>query len=266
MRPLGFHLVLRLEDDRPIAPTIPARRVAARLLLEMGAAAGLFAFDVVDTHLHAGLAASREEVGRFCQRAEVALRARLDLDVPFAAPRVRPFEDAWHRQRTLRYILGQALHHGVAGDPFREGSILPDLVGLRRAGPSPVPLVLELFPRVRRADLLTAAGLPPFDELLAPAHLADAAAAAVAVALPTLATKAPAAVAARAAAVHAARDLGVPSLAAALGISERTIRDLAARPTDPGLVRAVRLQMGLRSVVSPRTGLDAPDAGRTLGG
>src|SRR5829696_6495085 len=77
--PVAQHVTLRLCDSRVIAPSGPARRTAARTMLEIGAVHGLLSFHVVDTHAHALLPCARIEAGQFARRVEIALSKRLQL-------------------------------------------------------------------------------------------------------------------------------------------------------------------------------------------
>ena len=58
-QPMGWHITMRLADDRVIAHTTAELRLAARVLVEQGRDRGLLSFCVVDTHVHA-VAVARE--------------------------------------------------------------------------------------------------------------------------------------------------------------------------------------------------------------
>ncbi|MBI4951865.1 MAG: hypothetical protein HY908_07505 [Myxococcales bacterium] len=261
--PLGWHIGLRLADDRVLAATPGERRLLARAVLQHGERARLVAFRAVDTHLHAELLCERDEVAHFARgvgRAmALALRRRAASHTSF----VKPLADQRHGQSTLRYILAQERHHGLDSDPFHEASNLPDLLGLRVVGPYTARVLAEAFPRIGRDELAAALGLgsgaaaalglcrsgadagpdaDPQDLGL----LEDAAAAAFA--LTELRGRTPEAVAARHAAVHAAGcAVPVRQMAELLGAGERTIERLRAQPCAPGLVAAVRGQWRLRA-------------------
>lgn len=248
MSSLGYQLVLRTIDDRPLATTPEARRVLARTVLDIGRDHGLFVFRAADTHLHAGLEGHPAGAGRFCQRVHVALRARLGLP-EFSPAGPRPFRDAWHRQSALLYVLRQEQRHGVEPDPFHEAGSLPELLGLRTVGAWLLPRVRALFPRLTREPLLELLGVPGLEEGVRVEHLREATLAASALA--TLEGRMPDAERARVAAVHAPRpNAGTAALARALGLDASTVRRLAHGTPDAALVAAIRRQMALRAVVS----------------
>ncbi len=248
---IAWHVTLRLDRDydRVIATTIPAIRTAARLFLRFGARAGLLAFGIADTHMHAVLVCDRAAAGRFVHDLEVSLRRWLDLAVPFARARFTPVENQAHLRRAFGYALGQDDRHAIGRDPFREGTNLPDLVGARPAGAWTRTRVSELLPRETEAGLR--ARLPWGAALASPVGLeamdllveaAEAAALA-----PELRGRTPAVVEARSAAIELAADRVPPGeLARLLGISPASVRRLRNRPADPALVKAIRLQLRMR--------------------
>src|SRR5262245_57495334 len=117
--PMGWHLTMRLCDDRVIARTAAELRLASRVLFEHGRTRGLLSFRVVDTHVHALLVCSRDEAGMFARYAQGALRKRLRL-VPFEKARIRPILDQSHLRSTFLYVLRQARRHGSSLDPAHE--------------------------------------------------------------------------------------------------------------------------------------------------
>lgn len=246
--PIGFHVTMRLADDRPIATTMPDRRTLARVVLGQGSARGLLAFGAADNHLHAELATDRETAGAFCRYVGSALRGRLRLAVPFEPARIRPLEDQRHAYATFRYALRQDARHDLHLDPAREGTSLPDLLGLRVLDASLVGRVRRHLPRVQESEL--AAALPPGLQQgdIDLAFLADAAAAAFALA--DLRSRQLHAVHARRAAVHAVGRLPVRSVADALCITPRAVHLLRLLPTDTRAVDAVRRQARLRAALA----------------
>lgn len=236
MASLGFHITLRLRDDRPLAVDDDERRTLARAVLEIGEAYGLFAFAAVDTHLHLAVACERDRAGRFCQALTLALAARLQLGASFEPARIRPFRDQWHRQNTLFYILRQSEHHGVSGDPFFEATNLPDPLELRVLGGYTRHRVAALLPRVTNTHLAALLG-SPLDERVVPALLLPA----------TLAATGLVRLEGQGRAVSDARTAALAVCPGSdLGVSIRARQRAAARDADPTLVRAIRLQMGLR--------------------
>jgi hypothetical protein len=244
---LAQHVIQRLGDGRVLVRNTTQRRIYSDAVLRIGRDAGLFCFGLPDNHSHVGLEANRAKAGRFAQRLGVALRRRLDLEVSFAPVHVREIRDQAHLANAFTYMLAQATHHGIDADPWLEATAVPDLLGLRLNGAYLVPRVKALLPRLRRGDLLARFGLSELDVGTAIEDLADAAAATVAA--PALVGNGPAVVAARRAAIaHAlAQHIAVEEIAAALSLTARAVRKLAARPVDKWHVRAVGLQLGLRA-------------------
>jgi hypothetical protein len=245
--PIGFHVTIRLEDDRPIATTPAALRVVARVVLGQGEARGLLAFGAADDHVHAALATDRASAGAFARYVESALVWQLGLAARFERARIRPLHDQKHAYNTFHYAHRQDSRHEINLDRGREGTSLPDLLGLRVLETSLIARVRTQLPRIRRADLVGQFPAGAFDPTTAPPDLdllADAAAAALALA--DLRGRLPDALRARRAAVHAAGP-DVPSrrLGECLGIGARAVQCLRAQPTEPSLVRAVTRQARL---------------------
>ncbi len=278
--PLGFHLSLRLADDRVIAPSAEARREVAAAVLKVGREAELLAFGLADTHLHLLAACDRGAAGRLAWRVELSVQARLRPKVGFDPPRWWPVRDQRHLGRAFPYVLSQD-HHGAFRDPFRDGTNLPDLLGLRLIGRYTASNVRRRLPRVGREELVAllegpreggddggreaggaaflgwpseGSGEGSTESGGAGAEVvADAAAAAAC--LGSLAGRTAPVVAARRAAVHAADDtVAASELAAALGVSARSLRRLAAESPDPALVAAIRGQIALRLGRRPEGG------------
>lgn len=246
MNPIGQHIVLRLEDDRVIAPSPSSRRLLARVVLEEARDYGLLAFRGADTHLHLETVSDRSRAGRLAWRIQVALGWRLSLDVSFAPAHYKAVTDQRHLGNAFFYILGQEGHHGCRLDPFHDASILPDLLGLRVVGGFAARNVQAFLPRVRRQHLEPFIGKSRLERpVVTYEPLAEAAAAALA--LPNLGGRSPLVVRARRAATQAvARELDANQVADLLGIGRRTVRRLRSDPSDARLVRAVQLQLRLR--------------------
>ncbi|MCC6527113.1 MAG: hypothetical protein IT373_30980 [Polyangiaceae bacterium] len=243
--PLGWHIGLRLADDRVLAGTPGERRLLSRAVLRHGERARLVAYRAADTHVHAELLCDHDEVGRFVRSVGRCLALELGRDAPLRASFVKPLADQRHGQSTLRYILGQEQRHGLDSDPFHEASNLPDLLGLRVVGRSTAQVLAQAFPRIRREELVAALGRVSSPEPLDLHVLADAAAAALA--LPDLCGHDGEAVAARHAAVHAAgRAILARHIAQVLGTTQRTVERLRTKPCDARLLEAVRGQWRLR--------------------
>ena len=246
--PIGFHVTIRLEDDRPIATTPAALRVVARVVLEQGEERGLLAFGAADDHLHAALATDRASAGAFARYVESALVWRLRLAARFGRARIRPLQDQKHAYNTFHYAHRQDSRHELDLDRAREGTSLPDLLGLRVLDTSLIARVRAHLPRIRREDLVGQFPSGAFD-MDAPIDLdvlADAAAAALALA--DLRGRSADALRARRAAVHAAGP-NVPSrpLSECLGIGVRAVQSLRTQRSEPAVIRAVEQQALLRS-------------------
>lgn len=246
MPPLAHQVILRLRDDRVLAPSPGARRLLASIVLRAGREPGLVAFRAADTHLHCALLADATTATEFGRRTAIALGRALRLPVGFTPARVLPVNDQAHLNNLFSYIQGQGAHHGLEVDPFHDAGNLPDLLGLRLLGAYTIPLVREHLPRVGRADLLRHLGRTelPEDPVT---WLALKEAAAAAAGLPALEGRSDAVVAARRAAVAASREsLTTARMGALLGISTRAVFRLRGEPADAALVAAVRRQAALR--------------------
>lgn len=255
--PIGFHVMLRLVDDRPIVTSVAELRALARVVLEQGERRGLLAFGAADNHVHAELAADRATSGAFAHYVATSLRWRLALGVSFEPARIRPLVDQRHAYNTFLYVQRQDTRHDLGRDPWREATSLPDLLGMRVRPTSIVRRVRAQLPRVRRDALL--ALLPSeVGEGLATegpvpmAVLADAACAAFA--LPDLQRRRVEVTAAQRAAVHAA-GASAPSrdLADHLGVDVRSVQRFRTEPVDESAVRAVTLQASMRSATRKLT-------------
>jgi len=257
MSELGFHVMLRSDDDRVLAPSPALRRDLARSMYRVAAGFPLTAFGAADNHLHLEVLGDRAMAGDLAHRVMCSLHWALDLPVEFAPVRHKRLEDQGHKRSTFHYALNQRNRHGVQSDPFLDASSLPELLGMRVLDPGDsVRLVREHFPRLQRSGLLRHLG----PEVLEPASdaqvrtlvdagradlLRDSAAGAVGTA--NLQGRPPEAVAARTALVQllaaccTAREIG--------DLVERTssvVRRARYRPWQPSLEHATRLQLALR--------------------
>lgn len=247
---LGHHLMLRLEDDRVIAPGDSDRRILARAVLERDRRFGLLAFGAADTHLHALATCDRRDAGHLARRIALALQRKLSPGVPFAPTRVKPVTDQHHLANTFLYVLRQRSHHELASDPWREASNLPDLLGLRVTGLWTANGVRQHLPRVTRQQLTALFGA----DLDAPIHSWDrlVEAALAAACLDSLEGRSGNVVAARTAAVHAAGScVAANRLAGLLGVGLRSVTRMRRRPAEPPLVQAILGQLRLRNQPLP---------------
>jgi len=180
MNPLGFHVRLRLRDDRVIAQSPAHRRALARIVLAQARRDRLLAFGVADTHLHLETGGDRAAAGQLARRIEIQTRLALPLPVGFSPAYFKPILNQSHLSHSFTYILKQESHHGLQSDLLHEASNLPDLLGLRLLGGYTVANVQAMLPRVRREALLEILGAPGLaDSPCPPAFLAESAAAAL---------------------------------------------------------------------------------------
>ena len=240
----AHHIVISLRAS--IGRDRETTRRVVGALLRGGRGAPLVAFHLSDGHVHVLALLDRVASGRVAQRLGVALRAVLgDILEPAQFTLVR---DQTHLARTFEYILRNDEKHGVEPDPWRENGALPYLLGLRDVDSELLRTVLRVLPRVHGSDLRAMAGWPEFDVVASNDGVADAAAAALA--LPALTGRRAAVVAARRAIVTMFPAVSAVSLAQALGVSREDVRVLrGSPPARPELVRAIGLQIALRSAV-----------------
>lgn len=250
LEPIGYHVILSLEDRRPIATTEAELRTLARVLLAQGERRGLLAYGPSDDHLHSLLATDRRSAGMFARYVATALGWQLQLGAKFRPAIIKPLSGQDHAYNAFHYIHGQAAHHGLSIDPFREGTSIHDHLGIRIPFPSTsiITRVRTRLPKVKRGHLTdhlwpgALDGDGPIDINV----LASAAAAAVAI--PDLRTQSFDSARARRAAVHVAGPaVSTADLSDILQICSRAVRVLRAAPKDPALVRAVELQCRLRT-------------------
>ena len=248
---LGFHVTMRLSDDRAIARDAVGLRRASQILFAQGTGRGLLAFRVADTHVHVLLATDRTTAGQFARYAQSALRQGLRLPVGFEPARFRPVLRTSHLRNAVRYLFQQERHHGTDFDPAHDGSSLPDLLGMRDlGGASAKALLRELLPRLTARDLREWSGLPdPAAVLPDESLIAQAAASALGIA--DLKGVERACSLARSAAAHAS-PLPARELAVLLGVTERAVQRYRKASTSPALVHAIRLQLLHRTLLSRR--------------
>lgn len=253
--PIGYHVTIRLDDDRPIATSPAALRSLARVVLAQGETRGLLAFGAADDHLHVELATDRASAGAFAKYVQTALCWRLRLGARFERARIRPLYNQKHAYNTFHYVHRQDARHELDLDRAREGTSLPDLLELRLLGTSLCARVRAHLPRFRREELVGQFPVGVFDQTstIALDVLADAAAAALA--LPDLRGQSVDVSRARRAAVHVAgQGVRTELLSDCLGITTMRVQALRLMPTEPGLLYAVERQMALRTAVQKRGG------------
>ncbi len=250
---IGYHVTMRLSDDRGIARSATQLRHAARIFHRHGESRGLVAFRIADTHAHALVVGPREEAGRFALFVEAALRKELRIPVAFERCRIRPIDNERHLANTLRYTLKQEAHHGTAFDLAHDGSSLVDLLGMRLTAPWLLERVRQLLPRLKRAVILEWLEAPELDTAEPDLRrLADAAAAAWS--LRDLRGSTNAHYHARRAAVHVcdrfAHDTSQAS--SVLQTPQRSVVRYRNETVPAAALRAVERQLRLRSLLQRR--------------
>ncbi|MFH2005558.1 MAG: hypothetical protein ABI333_03115 [bacterium] len=247
MSSLGYHIRIRLSDDRVIASDQRQRRILARAVLEQGRSSGLFVFGFPDHHLHIGARCNRKDAGGLAHRIGVSLKRRLDLPVGFVQHPPKPIADTWHAYNLVEYLLTQPEHHELDPrlDPRHDASSLPDLLGLRLVGSYAAQHVRRWLPRLRRTTALKWLGVPtlePADEPLSGIVEATLAAGCRS----DLAGSAKEVIDLRCAAVKIIGNrYPIAEIASMLDVSRRTVVWLRGRPVSEQLLRAVRLQLNL---------------------
>jgi hypothetical protein len=246
MSELAWHLMLRTDDDRVIAPSAEKRRCLARTVYRVAEPYGLLVFGAADNHLHLVVCCSREEAGRLAQALATALRWRLGLPVRFFPARIRAVMDQRHLVSVFHYCLSQRNRHGVQSDPFLDASSLPELLGARVLATGCQQRVRELLPRVTRAGLLRHLG--PSELVVASQLVSPLDAAAGALGLADLDERPREAVVARAALVQlVGNEIRSPALAPALTRSASFVRRLRSYPVPEPVAQALRLQLDIRA-------------------
>ena len=252
MEPIGYHTTLRLEEDRPIATSPAERRLLAKTVLTVARAFKLLAFRWADTHGHFLCIGDRATCAELARRIEIAIQVHFDPGVRFARPRFKPVFNLWHLQEAAFYIWRQDKRHGFGNDPHHDASNVPDLLGARVNGIWTAPIVREHLSRIGRDELLEAAGWTVLGEG-GPELLVDACVSAAC--LPDLSGRTSEVVATRRAAVVALPER-TSILAGALGVTKQAIRKMRRAETNPLLVRAIQMQLRIRSQPVPDKLLD----------
>ncbi|MFZ5478571.1 MAG: hypothetical protein ACOZNI_17505 [Myxococcota bacterium] len=249
--PVGYHLVFRLRDSRVIARDARTRRRLARSFLEIGDRFGLLGFGLAANHAHGEFVCDRAAAGDAAQAIGSSITQALGLPVGFNVTYVKPIEDQAHLESLFDYVHRQDAKHGVVTDPLRDGSSIPDLLGLRMLGTSLEERVVAHVPRATREALRRHLPVGPAVSVFAPHHLADSAAAVFA--LPDLRGNGPASVLARAAAVQIALPhLKTLAIAELLGCSRTTVNALREREVPDEVIRATKRGIALRAALGER--------------
>ena len=240
----AHHIRLRPRGGWVIADSPEARRRLVRSVLERGEEFNLLAFGLADNHLHIEVMCDRARAGEFARRLEISLGRVLGVEGGFETCWIEAVAGGYHLQRLFFYILRQDNRHQLTSDPFREGSSLPDLFGLRPMGIYTAANVRRWLPRVQRRELLDALGVPSLEPHNGPLiWLREAGLAAGA--LPQLTGKSDNAMTLRRALVAIDPEAPTHKLADLLQVNRRTIQRLRHQPPDLALVQAIRGQLGL---------------------
>lgn len=249
MHTIGYHVMLRLLDDRVLTPDRAAERELARIILSYAEMVQLLAFYCADTHLHVEVATDLRTASEFVRRIRIAIYNRMRPGVTFQEPRYKPIGDQYHLEKTYLYILDQARRHHLPPDPLRESTNLPDLLGLRILGSYTRELSSRLLPRVSHDRLIERLGLPkdpgpepPLVDILPQAVCA-------ACGIHDLRARGKEEREARIAAVHAVSGLSRPQLAEMFGVDISTVGRARASTPDPLRVAAIQGQIDLRKRV-----------------
>jgi len=238
--------MLRLRDDRVVAPSVNALCTVARIVLRIGQDFRLIAFGTADSHIHIESMCDRPGAGELARRVELAIGRKLGLDVGFSPAHIKPIEDQRHLGNAFDYTLRQQYRHGIANDPYHDGSNLPDLLGMRINGAYTVANVRAYLPRIGREKLLSY-----FDEIdlnqpcTSWQRLYEATAAAVG--RVELEGKGVNVVAAKRAAVHlASAHLSTLEITNLLRTTDRSVRRLRSQVPISSVLKAIELQLRLR--------------------
>lgn len=252
---LGWHIIMRLRQDRRVATTREQMRTAAATMLRIGRGT-LLAFSLVDTHVHALVVSSRAAAGMFTRHVESALKQRLRLPVRFARATFREVESPWHLLNAFQYILRQDEHHGVDLGAALDGTSLQDWLACRLIDEGLPARVGLRLPRLRRSELAPWSAAPP-PRLTDGDHLFEGAAATVAE--PHLSTQHASAREVRIAAVHLGLQVLDPvDVADCLQLSLRSVQRLRKLPPEPRFEHAILRQVQLRQLAAEGVKLVAP--------
>lgn len=240
---LANHIVLRMEDSRPIFLDVDVRRLFSQTVARFGEEFDLIGWGTGDDHGHTVNMGDDRHGNEFARRVEISLTRSLDLGIGFRRASVVPIRDQSHLKGSLRYDIDQPRRHGVH-DPFHVGTCLPDALGARVLAPYLPERIARHVPNAFLDDFAPPAGALP--EPTDPYVWAEATGAAIG--RTSLRGKDPLVLDARRAVLHFAHEARGRDLVDALGISPRALARLRRRPLpDRSLLRAIELQAGWRA-------------------
>lgn len=245
---LAWHVNFKLSGKEVLAPSRSWRLRFVQRVAHFQDRAEIVAFSLAADHGHVLTLGDRPSA--FVHALECSLRWHLDLARPFRRAWFEPVESQSHLRSALHYCLDQVAHHGLAADPLREASNLPDLLGARELFPSTRRRVREYLPRTSRASLVRHFQLEGLDEGRDLSLLTQAGEAACGGPLDGSAP----ALAIKAAMLRVAVDEGMARATAARRVGvHRTAVARYLRRARPELVRAVKLQLFLIASLAPDT-------------
>ena len=251
---MGWHVTFRLWSDRVIAAGEAELVAAVEVLTRVAAEDEVLDWHLADTHGHLLHLGDRRAAGRTASRLQVALHRRLRLAGGFQPARFTPVRDQRHLASAFWYILRQADHHGLVGDPWALGSCLPGLVGVRWGGAPLRERLARQLPRVREEELCAQLGWSG----MVPLSLGEEAeelgllgeAAALAVGRLSLEGRRREVVVARRAAVALGLQVARPvEVARVLGVDRATVCRRGRQEPDPGMLAVVRASWAWRCEV-----------------
>jgi hypothetical protein len=268
--PIGYQVVVRLEGDVVMAPSVEERRMLARMLLRASESSPIVAFGAADTHAHVLVVGDRAEAGEAARRVRIAWARSFPSRPRIERTSYFEVRDQWHLASCFGYVTRQAQGHGVPTDPTFDASSLVDYAGLRASSEACTIRAREHVPRSSARDLARMLGVEALEEWLrrplaaaplegeALAILSESAAAAAGIG--DLSGRGAEACAARLAAVHAvSRRVPRAELAAALMCDLRTVKRLGREEPSARLVAAVRGQASLRAILAAQAaGVEPP--------
>lgn len=240
---LGYHVILRLDDDRVIAPSRAERRRIARKLAEMSRKMHILCWKLADTHLHI-VVLGKERPDELIRRLKIWFANAVRPGVPLEVQRNKPIRSQSHLESVFHYALSQDSHHGSEIDTWQDASSVVDTLGLRVLCPEIATRVSEHHPRLKRPSLLEHLGVEELDKGMHIEVLADAAMGAFG--LDALTLRGDGARARRAAVAAVGGAARTADIARALGVEAAAVRRLATEGASAREMRAVRLQMALR--------------------
>ncbi len=242
-----WHLTLAAEGRLPLFPDRAHTLAAVESVLR--SATPVLLFCAADDHLHLLTEGERPwHLAAELRRYALAGRALL-------APHFKPVTQRRHLLNLVDYLLRQPAKHDLDTHPaLWEGSSFLDLVGARRVGFDPEPL-LRALPRLHHRDWLSPVGLR---ELPVPAEVVGMGLAEVARAVAVAAgldglpgPRTAQRMRARRALAHLGDEMGtsVERTAEVLGISSRSVRRLRYEGDERQLMEAARTWLALRAMV-----------------